>query len=431
MTMKKVKNLILGGGFAGLFLATKLEDAFVLDGDSHLGGLLHGFMSESGKFTFDIGGHVYTTKDPELNEIMESAGAKLFPERKAYFDFQQRIPYPLQYHADKFVHPVSINPKPLDHYENFEEFLIHEFGSDLYWAALGPFNERVWTIHPRLMSADWIMGRVPTMNQEHKSWGPNSSFYYARGLDIINVLLNRIEMNGGFGQVNTTVRSINYVNKIVHTISASKFLQESFQYENLFDTTGNVIDNEAPNSPHNNVITIGVGLDREIDDDFHWWYNGINRSPIHRITLLSRYHERLAPYRQDSLLIEIPYIPEKQTPIAEVVRDKVGVHGIVSLLNEAHFPFDIRANNIEEVVHIKSRGYPIPVIGHRETVASVRKEMAKYCVYLVGRWGARGYYNLDHIIKDANAAIHASMGLIDPNDYEWANYYYHEKRKVG
>jgi len=55
--------------------------------------------------------------------------------------------------------------------------------------------------------------------------------------------------------------------------------------------------------------------------------------------------------------------------------------------------------------------------------------MRKKDVYLVGRWGGHLYANLEHIIKDARAAVGVMDGTVLFDDYDFANYYYKEKKE--
>jgi protoporphyrinogen oxidase len=166
-------------------------------------------------------------------------------------------------------------------------------------------------------------------------------------------------------------------------------------------------------------LSIGIGLNRPLGDDFHWWYNGVdNDSPIHRVTLLSRYNDKMAPKGTDSLLIEIP------EPI-ETPFDLQQTH-ILDLLKEAKFPHHIEDRDVETIAVLRTKGYPIPSIGHRAKVAWARDKLVDVGVYLAGRWGAHEYLNLDHIIKGAESVAQAIM-FGPSDDYYWSNWYYNEK----
>jgi protoporphyrinogen oxidase len=425
----KAKNIILGGGFAGLQLASLLNDSIIIEASPSVGGLLKSFKSDSGQFTFDIGGHVYTTKDELLSDIMHDSNPNYFAERKAYYDYQRQIPYPIQYHADelgiKLMHTPSERPPSL------ASLLIHEFGQEFYEKVLGPFNRRVWSTSPSQMDTDWIDGRIAKISEFGNNWGTNSSFYYACGEDILETMKARLRLTGTRIFTDSSVIDIKPNDKELYVDCVFPAVYKgTITYEHLFDTTGMLLNMNDQILPHNDVLTIGIGLNRKLDVDFHWWYNSVeNTSPIHRITLLSRYSEKLAPDGVDSLLIEIPYKNYNNRDIYESENDNEYFSriGVLSLLRRANFNF-IDDSSIEEIVKIRSKGYPIPVITHRTKVAIARKNYAENCAYLVGRWGAHGYYNLDHIIHDAISAVSASHNE-KVEDYYWANHYYKEKRR--
>lgn len=422
----RVKNLIVGGGFAGLYLASLLEDAVIVEASPHLGGLLRGFKSPSGEFTFDVGGHVYTTKDELLTKFMRESRATYVKERKAYFDFKRKVGYPLQYHANQLG--IEVKPNPLPSYVTLDSLLRHEFGHELYERVLRPFNRRVWSTDPSAMSSDWVMGRVAPMKDKTPNWGPNGSFYYAMGGDILETLRKQITETKVY--TSTWLDSIDYEGKVASVRCTEEGgYSGGIRYEYVYDTSGLLLNRAGYKLPHNDVLTLGVALDKRVQEDFHWWYNGTdNKSPVHRVTLLSRYHEALAPKGCDSLLIEIPHGSLDGSVQIETLSQKYWAFGVMSILREANFNL-IEQKDILEVVVIKSKGYPIPILGHRDRVAHARANLIKHKAFLVGRWGAHGYYNLDHIMKDAYHAVQASKGVLT-QEYVWANYYYHEQRRT-
>jgi protoporphyrinogen oxidase len=419
--IRRYKNLIIGGGFSGLYLLSKLDDALLIERAERLGGLLTGFTA--GRFTFDVGGHVYTTSSDALNAIMSKSGGIHFPQRKAFYDYERMVPFPIQYNADQLG--IDIYPNPQPPYESLGALLIAEFGGNFYRRVMGPFNRRVWSTSPFAMDADWISGRVALMKDKKEKWGTNASFTYAPGNNIISTLIHQAKMNGGKFWTNSDISFIDEVNKQVSFHNT----HDVIKYENLYDTTGLMLERLEFSTmlPHNNVITIGIGLKRKIYLDFHWWYNSVNNtSPIHRITLLSRYHPSLAPEGCDSLLIEIPTSADETRGMKHINMKNLGAYGVIAMLEQAKFPTTFVERDVEEVTYIRSKGYPIPIKNHRNIVAEARRQALCKNIQLVGRWGAHGYYNLDHLILDAEAAINAANGIA-VDDYLRANYYYKEE----
>lgn len=418
---KKVKNLILGGGFSGLYLLSTLDDALLIEKSPRLGGLLVG--TRSGEFTFDMGGHVYTTSNVKLNKILTESRAIVHESRKAYFDYELKVGYPIQYDADKLG--IEIKPQPQISYSSLGELLVGEFGWEFYNRVIGPFNRRVWSTDPWNMSAEWITGRVALMKEKNEKWGSNASFAYAPGNDIIGTMMRHIEARHGEYWLNTVVDHIDPENKEVGLVDGN-----IIQYQYLYDTTGLVLKRLKVDNmlPHNDVVTIGIGLNKKLDLDFHWWYNGVNnQSPIHRITMLSRYHPNVAPDYGDSLILEIPTQAANLRGVTSIAMRDLGAHGALALLRLARFPAYIKESDVAEVTYIRSQGYPIPIRGHRKVVAAARMAALEQNMFLIGRWGAHGYYNLEHLIADADAAIAVANGE-NSRDYRWANYYYKEKR---
>lgn len=416
-----IDTLIIGGGAAGLYAASLFRGAAILEESDEMLGLLNSITGLNADFLYDIGGHVYTTKDSTLNALFLNADKTIFNERRAYFDFQKRVPYPLQYNLSEYYGVEPHVSNEVDSKPSLAHFLEHNFGPEVFTRFLEPFNSRVWSTPPHKMACDWVQGRVALMKDKSASWGSNSSFMYVPAFEILKTLYASAINNGSKVLTGMHVTAIDAKNKRVY-VNGTVF-HGWITYNLLIDTSGFAL--KAINDftlPINYVTTIGVGLNTILDDDFHWWYNGVNNeSPIHRITLLSRYHPVLAPEGCDSLLIEIPKMIATKTAPAVASNEYVR-----NILESAHFPHTILDSDILDATVFTTKGYPIPILGHREIVAHSRMKGLQNDILMVGRWGAHGYYNLDHILADVQSAFDAYM---HPNTeaedaYYSAKFYY-------
>jgi len=412
--MKKVKDLILGGGFAGLELATRMPGSTIISPD--LGGLIS--SNKQGNFTFDFGGHVYTTQDQRVAKLMKDAGAKFFPKREAYYvdmhlhDYPTFAHYPVQEWPSQIG--LSIDPKPDIETTNLGLFLIKAFGYDFYDKFLGPFNRRVWSTDPGEMDFDWINGRIELPSEKSdKLWGMNSSFYYAPGYKVVEVMKTRtdhVSYIKGFGSWDP------HKNHVVNYMFETKYGPQmgEIEYENLFVTTPQLANKfGASGMLANRILCIGVGLNRDLPLSFNWIYADLS-SIVHRVTLLSRYYRGMAPDGCDSLLIEIP-------AATATIDLSVSKESVAKMLTD--IGITITAADIETLWVAYGLGYPIQTLGLRKTVAALKAELMPRNIWLCGRWGSWGYWNLQHIFQDVDATMNAVNGE-DVPPYLTSSFYY-------
>jgi protoporphyrinogen oxidase len=413
--VNRVKNLIVGGGFTGLELASRMPGSLIITPE--IGGLI-GSVKQAG-FTFDYGGHVYTTTDPRIDAIMQSSGATKVDDRLAFFvkrwggDFEW-IPYPVQERPDLLG--LSIVPEPEVVPANLESFMIKTFGHDFYEKFMHPFNRRVWTTEPRDMDFDWIDGRVELPSERsEKKWGMNSQFYYAPGDEIIATMERRL------ANTNIEIGNVISANVPAHTLayaSATREHSQEVKYDRLFVTTKMFSDTlGAHGMVSNYVLCVGVGLKRRLEHPFHWIYPDFY-SRIHRVTLLSRYHPSMAPKGQDSLLLEIPMGSiETISNVFSFEPDS-----IADALNNIGLD-EIDEKDIATVWWSYGMGYPIQTVGVRNVVADLKLELLEDQVMLCGRWGSHGYFNLQHLLQDVDATMSVLDGD-DPDNYLHSRFYY-------
>jgi protoporphyrinogen oxidase len=427
----KFDTVIVGAGVTGLTLATlENPNSSVCIIAPQVGGLIHNYRY--GEFSFDVGGHVYTTGDESVLNLVERAGGVEHERKALYRDVTGLVPYPVQANADKLgIKIVSTSNGEYVKGQNLKDWAIGMFGTDFYDSWYAPFNRRVWSTDPSEMDSDWVATRVAKPTASKSGWGPNARFIYAPGTDIENVLLDDAFHADTF-MVDGTVIGADAVQKTVFTSGGMEI-----SYKRLFDTTRIFT---KPFTKANRIVTVGIGFNHLIDDDFTWVYPHISHK-AHRVTLLSRYHPSLAPRGCDSIIIEYPYmfrgyLPGSLTSI--IVPDERPAHqnstvmssiqaavlcrylGIPSLSN-------ITPKDIHVAVAIDAQAYPVPTMGVRKVISVAKLLLEKYGVYLAGRWGSHGYFNLEHCIADAHAAHDLAYGdrsEISMDRYFNASFYY-------
>jgi protoporphyrinogen oxidase len=184
MTSKQGAELgaaVLGGGPAGMsaawVLAHRGAPATVLEADGTLGGLSK--TVEFGDYRFDLGGHRFYTKLPQVERLWrEMLGDELLTRsRMSRIYFGERFfNYPLR--AEDVVRGLGLvesarcalsylasrwrrrNEPP----RSFEDWVVERFGHRLYNTFFRSYTEKVWGIPGSEIQAEWAAQRIQSFS---------------------------------------------------------------------------------------------------------------------------------------------------------------------------------------------------------------------------------------------------------------------------
>ena len=182
------KVVIIGGGPAGLTAAYELQKLsdhhkpVVFEGSDLVGGIAR---TESHKgYRFDIGGHRFFTKVPEVEAMWHEVLGKDFITRPRqsriyyrgrYFDYPLKIfnaltnigPYETMRIIVSYL-KWQVRPNKTE--DSFEEWVINRFGGRLYMHFFRSYTEKVWGINPKEIRADWAAQRIKNLSLFKALW---------------------------------------------------------------------------------------------------------------------------------------------------------------------------------------------------------------------------------------------------------------------
>jgi protoporphyrinogen oxidase len=179
--------LILGGGPAGLTAAYELSKqqlhATVIEKDGIVGGLAR-TVSYRG-FRFDIGGHRFFTKIPEVHAVwQELLGEELLTRprlsriyyRKRYFYYPLRLPEAMSQLGLREINRVLLSYLwahlfPARQEANFEQWVSNRFGHRLYSIFFKTYTEKVWGMPCTEIGAEWAAQRIQNLSLATAVWG--------------------------------------------------------------------------------------------------------------------------------------------------------------------------------------------------------------------------------------------------------------------
>jgi protoporphyrinogen oxidase len=171
--MNYIDTLILGGGIAGLSLASFLDKpCVVLEKEPTFGGLSRSFNMNG--VCYDIGPHIIFSKNKEVLDLHTSLVQTNRIRRSNQIFYKGRyIKYPFEndlYALDKedreyclkeFLH----NPYETYDAQNMLQFFLKTFGEGITRTYLQPYNEKIWKYDPSCMDTQMVE-RIPKPPRE-------------------------------------------------------------------------------------------------------------------------------------------------------------------------------------------------------------------------------------------------------------------------
>jgi protoporphyrinogen oxidase len=196
------KVVILGGGLTGISAALHLRRAWMLfEREAELGGLV--VTRQRDGYFFDRTGHWLHLRDDGMKKLVAETlpGEMAVVERRArIFSHGATTLYPFQ--ANLFglppevvkecllgvieakLEPAAAEPR------NFEEYCLRHFGKGISRHFMIPYNQRLWGVSPREITAAWCSRFVPLPELEQVvagavgakagSLGYNATFSYPK-----------------------------------------------------------------------------------------------------------------------------------------------------------------------------------------------------------------------------------------------------------
>ncbi|MFQ5621759.1 MAG: NAD(P)/FAD-dependent oxidoreductase [Paracoccaceae bacterium] len=179
---------IIGGGPAGLTGAYELQKRcddhvpIVFEGGDLVGGIAR---TESHKgFRFDIGGHRFFTKIPEVEQVWHEIIGDDFitvPRLSRIYYRGKFFNYPLKlFNAlsnlgayESFRIAASFGKWllfPHKKEETFDQWVMNRFGGRLYMHFFRSYTEKVWGVPCNEISADWAAQRIKNLSLVKAVW---------------------------------------------------------------------------------------------------------------------------------------------------------------------------------------------------------------------------------------------------------------------
>jgi protoporphyrinogen oxidase len=199
--------VIIGAGPAGLTAAYQLVKAgvrpVVLEADDIVGGISRTVEREG--WRFDIGGHRFFTKVPEVealwHEILDDESFLQRPRMSRIFYRGKLFDYPLKagnalmglgiFEAIRCVASyVWARIRPPKDQSNFEGWTSARFGKRLYRIFFKTYTEKLWGVPATEIQADWAAQRIKNLSLMTAVW---RAIFPAKGKKDVTSLIDEFQ----------------------------------------------------------------------------------------------------------------------------------------------------------------------------------------------------------------------------------------------
>jgi protoporphyrinogen oxidase len=447
--MADVKKVgIIGAGPAGLtaayLLAKFKHEVIVFEKDpTYVGGISR---TESYKgYHFDIGGHRFFSKSKQVEDFWtEILGNDMLerPRSSRIFYNNKFFSYPLK--ATEALQKLGIiqsglcvlsylkaKISPVKNPQNFEDWVINNFGRRLYNIFFKTYTEKVWGIPCKEISADWAAQRIKGLSLssaiKHALIKPGKggdkdkliktlidTFRYPKyGPGMMwEVCAEKLQAMGGELRMNTGVSGIEHKDGkwAVATTNGSK--ETGFDYvissapirdiiPNIHPALPNQTLNAAKQLAYRDFITVVLILkDNNIFDD-NWIYIHDPSVKVGRIQNFKSWSPYMVP---DSAMAcyGLEYFCFEGDGMWASSDEELVALGKKEL---EHIGLGKASEVSDGYVVRQPKAYPVYDKDYKANVDVIRDSLTAYPnLYLVGRNGMHKYNNQDHSMMTAMLA---------------------------
>ncbi len=422
--------VILGGGLTGISAALHLRAPWVMfERERNLGGLA--VTRERDGYRFDRTGHWLHLRDPGMKKLVAETlpGQMVQVERKArIFSHGATTLYPFQ--ANLFGLPsevvkecllgvieAKLQPPGDREPTNFEEYCLRHFGTGISKHFMIPYNERLWGVSPREITADWCSRFVPLPNLEQVvsgavgakagALGYNASFLYPRqgGIETFASALagrldpTRVHTATSLDELDFQRREVVVGGErvpyaaVVATLPLPELLRR-------MPGLPKAIEEHASRLRCTTLRYLDLATRSRPPADWHWVYVPEKRYPFYRVGIFSNAAASMAPPGAGSFYVELA----DRGPVSESVV-RACLQGLAEMGAIAD-PEDVLFADAREIDY----AYVVFDDHYYAATSAIFAFLESHAIYPRGRYGAWTYNSMEDALiagREVAATIEA------------------------
>lgn len=410
------KIIVIGGGISGVSIARMLQDRYeveILERDEKIGGLIK-CDRINGNLFHRVGGHVFNSRDKavldwfwnQFNRESEFLSAR----RNAKIWIEEKfVGYPIENHIyqlkdekviaiiNELLNKLTNEKNDEVTYTNFRDFLIGNFGQELFDTYFGPYNQKIWNTDLSEVPLSWLAGKLPmpklqeviysNILKKEESDMVHSSFYYPRR-EGSQYIVNRLS-EGLIISCSYTVESIDVLDTKMLSVnngdkeaSAIVYCGDVRQLNLIIHMEDNELSEamiRVANLPSNGTSNVLCETD---DNDISWLYIPEKQFKAHRIIYTGNFSEsNNEGSNRKTCVVEFSGKQSQEDMLKDLAK--------------------LPGNLIPLAFNYEPNSYVIQNETTRKNIDHLKALLQPYNIYLLGRFAEWEYYNMDAAIAAA------------------------------
>jgi protoporphyrinogen oxidase len=301
--------------------------------------------------------------------------------------------------------------------KTFEDFCFKFFGAGFSKHFMIPYNEKLWGVHPRDVTAEWCSRFVPrpkledviagAVGKNDRELGYNTSFLYpSLGIGALPAamcasLTGPIHYNSAPQAVDWRKRELVFEGeRVPYQVLISTAPLDTL-VRLLVDAPAEIREAGAK-LRCNPLYYLDVALDVPCGVDLHWVYVPEQKYPFYRVGCYSHFSAKMAPPGKANLYVELSsrHEPDMKALVPEVARALVEMQIIGR-------PEDVRFADLQRIDH----AYVVYDHEYFGAVGKIRPFLEEHRIISAGRYGGWNYSSMeDALLFGRDAALKARGG---------------------
>ncbi len=417
------ETIFIGAGISCLAAARKLRgDYIILEAEDRPGGMCR--TDKKDGFSFDRTGHLLHLTNPKTKKWLgQLLKQKMELRQRSSWIYSNGVytRYPFQSHF--YGLPAHVAAECLEgifhaHYQrlgkkrpagyrsqSFSRWVMERFGKGVAKHFLFPYNTKLWTVKPHVLTTEWlgrfvprpdlhqvVMGAIADIPQPE---GYNSSFMYPKtgGIETLVKTLGA----GLKIRTNARVTGIHLKNRELLLADGQRMkfgkMVSSAPLPSLVKMSSPVPDSIYKHSKSlraASVYNLNLGIvDR--NEKKHWVYVPENNFSIYRFGYANNFSSSVAPPGHAAVYTELSFRmgtrPDLKSLRKHVIDDlkKIGVIGS-------------RGDIVTEHVNLLEGAYAIFDRHRTPAVRAILRFFRRRDIHPIGRWGTWSYGSMEDAI---------------------------------